>query len=63
MEGEEEREKDGVASGDGREVRGYIYGILMADKEIKAKGFCEAFFFVSLIGFGKMREREREREE
>ena len=26
--GEEEREKDGVASGDGREVRGYIYGIL-----------------------------------
>ncbi len=45
MEGEEEREKDGVASGDGREVRGYIYGILMANKEIKAKGFCEAFRF------------------
>ena len=46
MEGEEERErKMGVASGDGREVRGYIYGILMANKEIKAKGFCEAFLF------------------
>ncbi len=28
-----------------REVRGYIYGILMADKEIKTKGFCEAFLF------------------
>jgi hypothetical protein len=32
----------------------YYYGILMADKEIKAEGFCEAFFFIaSLFGLGK----------
>jgi hypothetical protein len=42
-------------------VKCYINGILMADKKIKAEGFCEALFFfiASLFGLGK-RERRGE---
>ena len=63
-----EREKEGRKWGWEREANGYIYGILMADREIKAEGFSERFCFLFLFlfslffGFGKMRERERERE-
>lgn len=39
--------------GMGRNCTIYIYDILMADKEIKAEGFCEAFFVVSLFGLEK----------
>ena len=64
-----EREKEGSKWGWEREANGYIYGILMADREIKAEGFSERFCFLFLFlfslffGFGKMRERKRERNE
>lgn len=43
------RERKEVASGGwkAREVKRYIYGILMADKEIKAEGFLLRSFFKS----------------
>lgn len=38
------REGQRLASGDGKEVKCCIYGILMADKEIKAQCFLRSFF-------------------